>query len=257
MNRARLPLLMVFAVSLLFAAGCKPDWPACNNDKHCRHDRDGNEVNFICVDGTCRECVAHVDCPEGFECRNHTCVPEPECRADGDCAGNLVCRNGECVPECTSDADCASGMVCEANRCVPDVECVTDADCDEGYECERGECVVAVVDCDFDKVHFEFDSHILTAEARRVLSENAECLKQMDERVTLEGHCDERGTQEYNLALGERRANSVREYLISLGVPSNLLRTVSYGKERPLDRRSNETAWAKNRRVEFRTSERR
>ncbi len=257
MNRARLPLMLILAVTLPFIAGCPPKWPECKDDKHCRFDDDKNEVNYICVDGTCRECVGDADCPAGFECESYTCVPEPECRADRDCPDNLVCRNNECVPECTTDAQCAAGMRCENYRCVPDVECVTDADCDEGYECQRGECVeaVAAVDCDVETVHFEFDSSALTASARRVLSENAECLRQMGGRVTLEGHCDERGTQEYNLALGERRANSVRRYLIDLGIPSDRLRTVSYGKERPVDPRSNEDAWARNRRVEFRVQD--
>ncbi len=257
MNRVRLPLLLVFAATLILSAGCRPNWPDCKNDKHCRVDRDGNEVNYICVDGTCRECVGDADCPAGFECENFACVPEPECRADRDCPGNLLCRNNECVPECTANADCASGMRCENQRCVPDVECVTHADCREGFECQRGECVEVVqeIACDVDTVHFEFDSHSLTASARRVLAENAECIRQKSGRITLEGHCDERGTQEYNLALGERRANSVRRYLIDLGIPADRLRTVSYGKERPVDHRSNEDAWAQNRRVEFRVQD--
>lgn len=258
MNRARLPLLFIFAVSLIFSVGCKPDWPSCKDDKHCRTDDDGNEVNFICVDGTCRECVADADCPAGFECENHACVPEPECRADADCPGNLLCRDNECVPECTTDGDCAAGMRCEDHRCVPDVECVTDGDCREGFECEHGECVEIVedvVDCDVETVRFEFDSSSLTSSARSILADNADCLKQMGGRITLEGHCDERGTQEYNLTLGERRANSVRRYLIDLGVSSDRIRTVSYGKERPVDPRSNEDAWARNRRVEFQVEE--
>lgn len=257
MNRLRLPLILVLALSLPFIAGCPPKYPACKDDDHCRFDGDKNEVNYICVDGTCRECVGDDDCAEGFECQDFTCVPEPECRADDDCPGNLLCRNNECVPECTGNAECAEGMRCENNRCVPDVECVTDGDCREGYECDGGECIEVPTEpeCEVETVHFEYDSHTLTSAARAVLSENAECLLQKSGRITLEGHADERGTQEYNLALGERRANSVRRYLMDLGISSDRLRTVSYGKERPVDPRSSEDAWEKNRRVEFELQE--
>jgi peptidoglycan-associated lipoprotein len=71
------------------------------------------------------------------------------------------------------------------------------------------------------------------------------------EKIVIEGHCDERGTAEYNIALGERRAKSVKRYLINLGVDSSQLSTISYGEERPADPGHNEAAWAKNRRAEF------
>jgi peptidoglycan-associated lipoprotein len=104
-------------------------------------------------------------------------------------------------------------------------------------------------------VHFDLDSAALTEETRRQLEQHALWLQnRRDVRVTLEGHCDERGTVEYNLALGEQRARAVRDYLVSLGVAADRLRTVSYGKERPLDPASNEAAWARNRRVHFTTS---
>jgi peptidoglycan-associated lipoprotein len=104
-------------------------------------------------------------------------------------------------------------------------------------------------------VHFDLDSAALTEETRRQIEQHALWLQNhRDVRVTLEGHCDERGTVEYNLALGEQRARAVRDYLVSLGVAADRLRTVSYGKERPLDPASNEAAWAKNRRVHFTTT---
>lgn len=104
-------------------------------------------------------------------------------------------------------------------------------------------------------VHFDLDSSALTEETRRQIEQHALWLQNhRDVRVTLEGHCDERGTVEYNLALGEQRARAVRDYLVSLGVAADRLRTVSYGKERPLDPASNEAAWAKNRRVHFTTT---
>jgi peptidoglycan-associated lipoprotein len=101
-------------------------------------------------------------------------------------------------------------------------------------------------------VHFELDSAALSDEARGILEKHALWLQgQRDVRVTIEGHCDERGTVEYNLALGEQRARAVREYLTSLGVAGARLKVVSYGKERPLDPGSDEAAWARNRRAHF------
>jgi len=101
-------------------------------------------------------------------------------------------------------------------------------------------------------IRFELDSAALTDEARSTLEKHALWLQgQRDVRVTIEGHCDERGTVEYNLALGEQRARAVREYLASLGVAGARLKVVSYGKERPLDPGSDEAAWARNRRAHF------
>lgn len=101
-------------------------------------------------------------------------------------------------------------------------------------------------------VHFDFDRYDIRDQDAQILKENAAILlKYPDVKVQIEGHCDERGTAEYNLALGERRANSVKKYLISLGVPAERLSTISYGKEMPLDPGHNEQAWAKNRRAHF------
>src|SRR5262245_21708650 len=101
-------------------------------------------------------------------------------------------------------------------------------------------------------VFFDYDSADLTADAQKTLNENAELLKKYGTwTVTLEGHCDERGTAEYNLALGERRAVAARSYLVSLGIPADRVRTVSYGKEFPFDPGHDEPAFAKNRRAHF------
>jgi peptidoglycan-associated lipoprotein len=101
-------------------------------------------------------------------------------------------------------------------------------------------------------VFFELDSSDLSTEGQRILDGNAAVLKQHATwTITIEGHCDERGSAEYNLALGERRALSARAYLISLGLPAERLRTVSYGKEFPFDPGHDEGAYAKNRRAHF------
>jgi peptidoglycan-associated lipoprotein len=101
-------------------------------------------------------------------------------------------------------------------------------------------------------VHFAFDSATLSDTARTVLERKAAWLRaNPGTKVMIEGHCDERGTTAYNLALGARRANTVKRYLVALGIDSRRLATISYGEERPLDPRHNEAAWAQNRRAHF------
>jgi peptidoglycan-associated lipoprotein len=100
-----------------------------------------------------------------------------------------------------------------------------------------------------DRVWFAFDKSVVTAEGRKILEKQADWLKKYPNvTVTIEGHCDERGTREYNLALGERRATAVKNVLVALGIPANRMTTISYGKERPAVVGSNEAAWAQNRR---------
>ena len=99
-------------------------------------------------------------------------------------------------------------------------------------------------------IHFDFDKYDIRPGDAEILKENAALLlKYRIVKVQIEGHCDERGTIEYNLALGERRANSTKKYLTSLGISSDRISTISYGGERPLDPGHNEEAWAKNRRA--------
>jgi len=101
-----------------------------------------------------------------------------------------------------------------------------------------------------DRVFFELDSSAISSEAQGTLQRQADWLKQYSNvNVTIEGHCDERGTREYNLALGERRAAATKKYLVSLGIKASRVSTISYGKERPAVLGSNEAAWAQNRRA--------
>lgn len=101
-----------------------------------------------------------------------------------------------------------------------------------------------------DRVFFDTDSSTVREDGRQTLNRQAEWLKKYTNyQITIEGHCDERGTREYNLALGERRANAARQYLIAQGIPAARLKTVSYGKERPDPVGSDEAAWARNRRA--------
>jgi len=102
-------------------------------------------------------------------------------------------------------------------------------------------------------VNFAFDKYDLSMTARETLKRNAEWLQENEAAsVVIEGHCDERGTKEYNMALGQRRAQAAYDYLRGLGISGDRMTTISYGKELPLDPRSNEEAWAKNRRAHFR-----
>lgn len=103
-----------------------------------------------------------------------------------------------------------------------------------------------------EAIHFDFDKSTLTQAAQNILRAKALWLRNNpDIAVVVEGHCDERGTSEYNLALGDRRAKSAMDFLVDMGIEPSRLSTISYGEEKPVDRRHNEAAWAKNRRAEF------
>ncbi len=103
-----------------------------------------------------------------------------------------------------------------------------------------------------EKVYFDFDSYLLSPGARETLAGNAKRMeKEKGMKIRIEGNCDERGSDEYNLALGEKRAKSAMQYMVNLGVPAKRLSVISYGKEKPADPGHDETAWAKNRRDEF------
>jgi peptidoglycan-associated lipoprotein len=107
----------------------------------------------------------------------------------------------------------------------------------------------------FNRVHFEFDSHDLTAATRSALMENVELMRKYSQvKVEIQGHCDDRGTSEYNLALGDRRANAIVDYMVRAGIEQSRLTRLSYGKEKPLQAGDSETVWAQNRRAEFRVT---
>jgi len=103
-----------------------------------------------------------------------------------------------------------------------------------------------------EDIHFDFDSSALQPMAREVLQRKADFLFEMvDASIIIEGHCDERGTEAYNIALGDRRAESAKAFLVDIGIDPSRLTSISYGEERPVDSASNAEAWAKNRRVHF------
>ena len=255
-------VLFFFLASSLYIIGCKPPYPKCEKDDHCEEQKE------VCVMGKCQQCRDDSNCPEGYICKDYTCVPKPECTSDAECTEPLICKNEKCVPECTTDADCQEGMTCENQRCKPVGECTTDEDCEQGNTCLDGTCQptdkvgtdgtsgtddsATSKECVLEKIHFDFDRYTLRSGARDLLEKNFECLRDnANWKVTLEGHCDERGTIEYNFALGERRARAARDYLVSLGIERNRVKIISYGEERPVVNESYEDAWSSNRRVEF------
>lgn len=113
--------------------------------------------------------------------------------------------------------------------------------------------VRTISESEFQTVYFDFDKSNIKPEFAASLENNADLMKEsMDMIIQIEGHCDERGTVEYNLALGERRALATKNYLVNLGVAPERIEIISYGKERPAMMGHNEAAWSKNRRAEFR-----
>lgn len=104
----------------------------------------------------------------------------------------------------------------------------------------------------FKDIHFDFDKYNIREDAKPILKSVADSLiKNGSQKMLIEGHCDERGTNEYNLALGDRRAKSTKDYLVSLGVQSSRIEAISYGEEKPLCKEQTEDCWAKNRRAHF------
>ncbi len=122
---------------------------------------------------------------------------------------------------------------------------------DESVTTDQAAAAVVQV-ATLERIHFGFDRYDLSAEAQAILANNATWMNANPAaRVQIEGHCDERGSDEYNLALGERRALAAKNHLVSLGVPADRLSVISYGEERPLDQARTEAAYALNRRAEF------
>ena len=116
----------------------------------------------------------------------------------------------------------------------------------------KAEAAAPAVALELANIHFDFDKSAIRTPDREILKGHADWLmKNKDYSLTVEGYCDERGTSEYNLALGERRAMEAKKYLVGLGVDEKTIKTITYGSERPLDPGHNEEAWAKNRRAQF------
>ncbi len=167
------------------------------------------------------------------------------------CAKKEMVKGEEPIPTATKPAETAPAKPPAAKEEAVKAEPVKEAPVvKEETPQEQGQ---AVAEATLKRIQFDFDSYVLGGAARDILAKNADYLlkKNTAAKVQIEGHCDERGSDEYNLALGEKRAKAALNYLVSLGVPAERLSFISYGKEKPLDAGHDEAAWAKNRRDEF------
>jgi peptidoglycan-associated lipoprotein len=242
-----LAVLTVMVLAGSFSAGCKPDYPSCETDKDCK------EKEF-CVANKCQQCRDSNDCPPGNSCNAGKCSPIPGyCRSKADCPANQECLGNRCRA-CTTDKECPGGH-CVKGLCSKKKPCKTDDDCAQNEDCVDGFCTTEKApppppaECKLDAVFFDFNEAALTTEATAALARDADCLKKVGRAVTLVGHTDPRGTQEYNLALSERRAQSVRDHLGRLGVEGTKMSILPRGS---LDAKGNdEPSWAQDRRVDF------
>lgn len=248
--------LVTLAFGLVVLAGaftaCGPDYPKCTNDDHCK------EKNEVCVNGLCKDCNDDAKCAGSDPCQqcgsDYRCGKRPGCcKSDLDCPGgrcweipNHPQKLGECGPQCKDDSHCPEGQMCQGGNCVPRPECGPDKPCPPGKECVNGFCQKAA--CDIKTVYFDFNEYAIRLDQEESIRGNVQCLQSGSWKV--EGHCDERGSDEYNLALGQRRANAVVRQYKKLGVSGNNLTTISYGEERPTCNQSNEECWWQNRRAE-------
>lgn len=200
------------ALAALTVTACGSKYPNCDNDDDC------HEGEF-CVDGQCQLCRDSSDCQPGEACNGGRCDPIP-----GYCA---------------DDGDCPDGQRCVGSRCS------APAQADEGLPetpSDRG--------CQYEAVLFGFDADALDQAARNSVEANVRCMNERQATgVQLTGHCDPRGTEEYNLALGDRRARGVMQYMVSLGVSASNINASSMGEE--MARGTDESSWARDRRVEF------
>ncbi|MDJ0765904.1 MAG: OmpA family protein [Myxococcota bacterium] len=240
---------LVLAMAAFSFSGCRPQYPNCDNDDHCQEGE-------YCVNNLCQQCRDSGDCPVGQECQGGACREiEGYCTQSSDCAEGQVCRDNRCGP-CLSDADCGGDNVCLNGKCGKG-ECRSTEECPAGTSCVNYRCIpdtsgqdTGQHDCIIEPIFFAFDSAEVTADMRRKAEKNYDCLVKRGGSVSLTGHCDPRGTTEYNMALGERRARIVSKIIKTLGFDASKVRIVSKGEEEATG--TDESGWAKDRRVEFR-----
>ncbi|MEJ2482433.1 MAG: peptidoglycan-associated lipoprotein Pal [Gemmatimonadota bacterium] len=177
-----------------------------------------------------------------------TAVPDADSLAAAELARMEAAASQMCADARTAiangDYERAKRLLEQVQRDYPGTECADSA----GMLAAGVESVMVVR----ERIHFEFDRSRITDEAATILQRKADVLRNYPNlSVTIEGHADERGSLEYNQALGQRRAEAARSYLVNLGLSNGMFRTISYGEERPIAQGSNESAWAENRRDEF------
>jgi len=226
MRFSRLFVSCLVPVAFGLVAACGPEYP------NCGHDEDCHEGEF-CVNGQCQDCRSDSDCPAGQSCANGACSP-----IDGYCDSSTPCPSGQ---ECVSNR-------CQATQSTDACAAVT---CPTGNHCENGTCVAdaSAPSCTLESVNFEYDSDALDDADRRTLQTDARCIAELHPaNVHATGFADSRGTEEYNLALSERRAQQVIRYLRTLGVTPEL---TASGVGEEMSTGDDEDAWRHDRRVDL------
>ncbi len=229
LRKAARAWIVLAVLGVIAAAGCRPKYPKCENDKDCREHE-------FCVNQMCQQCRNDADCPNGT-CKNGRCEPKSSmsiaCADDLQCPPGTSCINGNCQP-CKADDECGEGGKCNKGRCVR-------AGANSGTAGDR---------CKYEPIYFDFNENVLSTEATAAIDRDAECLKKNGNlALTLTGHSDPRGTEEYNLALSDRRAQAVRDRLQRIGANPAAIRLVPKGELEATG--TDESGWAKDRRVDF------
>jgi peptidoglycan-associated lipoprotein len=223
-------LLLVSVLSALALSACKPKYPKCDNDKDCKERE-------YCVNGQCQQCRDDKDCKAGEKCNQGRCEAQ----------SSMSVR-------CSDDLQCPDGQSCIDGMCKP---CASDGECGPGGKCDKGRCARGTAGkgdgqsgCNFEPVFFDFNENVLSTEATAAIDHNAECLKAAaPASLTLTGHTDPRGTEEYNLALSDKRAQAVRDRLQRVGAQTSSVKLIPKGELEAGG--TDESGWAKDRRVDF------
>lgn len=242
-------VLMTVAPFVVVTGGCPgPDYPKCEKDDQCKKNKDGKSVNEYCLFGQCQQCAKDAHCAAGSRCNRGRC--EAACTADSQCGAGQICEEATCQPaQCSDMKACGEGLGCTNGRCL------SSQTNDQTKSTSGGQVTVGgkLMSCEKRQtIRFDFNMSDLRPDARETLELFSKCLAQNPAwRLTIEGHADERGTTDFNLQLGERRASSVKDYLARLGIDKARMKTISYGEEKPVDNSVSEDGWAKNRRGEL------
>ena len=253
-------ILMLFGLVTLCLSltACPPSYPKCHNDEHCQTD---GRTEW-CVESMCKQCRDDSHCSKNNPCMqcglDRTCSKKPKCcLSDAECPGEKCWKDdanptlpGECGDLCLRVV-CPAGQKCVGGSCIPDKVCVDDAGCPPNHKCIEGNCIKQDA-CAPQTIYFDFNESAIRLDQEALVKANADCMKQSGGSYIVEGHCDQRGDSEYNLALGQRRANGVIRQYRQLGVEKGKMSALSKGKEDPSCGTFSEGCFQKNRRVETR-----
>jgi peptidoglycan-associated lipoprotein len=245
-------ICLSISMSLLTTVpGCR-EYPVCSADEDCvEYEQEAAHNTPVCIDEQCVQCRESTDCPGCALCGNNQCQALA-CCDDATCAQGQICESNQCLTGCRDDTGCQQPTpVCLSGQCV---QCRDDAGCPGGSVCEdnvcvdRGECW----NREFQTIYFDFDSTSIRQDQLPAMEHNLACLNEFpDEAVEIQGHTDERNSDAYNMALGERYADAVRDYLRDHGIPTFRMITSSFGESRPANSHHDESAWSQNRRAEI------